>query len=162
MRSLSVLALFAAATSVLAADLPDCPQKCVDNNPTSSWCDGDEKGQDLDDCTCASYFGSLMVQCIMKCPDKDQSAFKATLPKSCRDGVMPDVDVDEDAEDNSDDSDGDSDDASTTAGTNESATSDPAPEPTVSGDSGDEDDAAAGLPPPTLLAAAAVFVGLLL
>ena len=152
MRSVSVLLAFMAATSALAADLPDCPQTCVDDNPTSSFCDGDEKGLDLDNCTCASYFGSLMVQCIQKCPDADQSAFKATLPKSCRDGVLPDVDVDEDAEN-----------ASTTAGTKNSATSASEQEPTETGDSaGDEGDSATGLAPPTLLAAAAVIVGLML
>ncbi|KAH8174156.1 hypothetical protein LIA77_05575 [Sarocladium implicatum] len=163
MRSLSILIAFMAATSALAADLPDCPQTCIDDNPTSSFCDGDEKGLELDECTCQSYFGSLMIQCIQECPDSDQSAFKATLPKSCRDGVLPGVDVDEDA-----------DNASTTAGSESSATGASEEEPTETeetanddtdgndDDDGDDDDGAAGLAPPTLLAAAAVVVGLML
>ena len=158
MRSLLAILALMAATSALAADLPDCPQSCVDDNPTSSFCDGDEKGLDLDNCTCQSYFGSLMIQCIQECPTADQSAFKATLPKSCRDGVLPDVDVDDDEADKPNVT------ASKAATGIDTATSASEEEPTETGDSGgdDDDDAAAGLAPPTLFAAAALIAGMIL
>ncbi|KAK0387548.1 hypothetical protein NLU13_3794 [Sarocladium strictum] len=164
MRSLSALLAFMVTTSAFAADLPKCSQTCVDDNLMSSFCDGDEKGLDLDNCTCASYFGSLMVQCVRKCPEADQSAFKATLPESCRDEVLPDVDVDGDAvDDNSDDENGGSNNTSTRTSSEGSKTSGLGQEPTETGESAnDKDDGAAGLAPPTYFAAAAVVVGLML
>ena len=76
-----------------SSKFPECVQTCITDNPTSSFCDGDETGADLDNCTCQSLSGSLLVQCIQTCPQSDQAAYAAVVPESCRGQLFPGVTV---------------------------------------------------------------------
>lgn len=63
-------------------------------NPTLSMCDGNETGQALDDCTCASITPTTpMIECIKQCSTTDQSAYAASLPSECRGTLFPGVSV---------------------------------------------------------------------
>ncbi|KAK5630071.1 hypothetical protein RRF57_005786 [Xylaria bambusicola] len=91
-RSL-IIFLLAGSRVVLAATQPACVQDCISENPTSSWCDGDETGDDLAECTCQSIYGSLMPQCIQKCPEADQVTYASGLPGTCGQTLFPDIDI---------------------------------------------------------------------
>ncbi|KAI0502806.1 hypothetical protein F5B22DRAFT_653593 [Xylaria bambusicola] len=92
----SVIVFMLAGTRViLAATQPACVQDCISENPTSSWCDGDETGDDLAECTCQSIYGSLMLQCIQKCPEADQATYASGLPGTCGETLFPDIDIPE-------------------------------------------------------------------
>ncbi|KAI1259837.1 hypothetical protein F5Y18DRAFT_442710 [Xylariaceae sp. FL1019] len=89
----SSMTLMVMATRVLAATQPQCVQTCISNNPTSSFCDGDETGEDLADCTCQSISGSLLLQCIKKCPEADQITYASNLPGECGETLFPYLDI---------------------------------------------------------------------
>ncbi|KAJ3577778.1 hypothetical protein NPX13_g2791 [Xylaria arbuscula] len=92
----SIIVFLLAGTRVLvAAKQPACVQDCIDNYPTSSWCDGDETGDDLANCTCQSIYGSLMLECIQKCPEDQQTTYASGLPGTCGETLFPDLDIPE-------------------------------------------------------------------
>ncbi|KAI0974690.1 hypothetical protein F4678DRAFT_420517 [Xylaria arbuscula] len=88
-----IITLMLAGTYVVLAAQPACVQDCINSNPTSSWCDGDETGEDLANCTCQSIYGSLMLQCIKKCPEADQATYASGLPGTCGETLFPDLDI---------------------------------------------------------------------
>ncbi|KAI0152949.1 hypothetical protein GGR57DRAFT_503082 [Xylariaceae sp. FL1272] len=134
------------ATRVQAASEPECVETCIDNNPTSSWCDGDETGEELADCTCQSIYGSLMLDCIKKCPEADQITYASNLPGTCGATLFPDLDI------------------PTTTTTASSSAATQTSEETQSSDSADgsETDAAAGLMVPAwTLVASLLGIGII-
>ncbi|KAI0202304.1 hypothetical protein F4808DRAFT_71868 [Astrocystis sublimbata] len=141
-----LLALLASTTAVLAAQ-PPCVQSCITANPTSSWCDGDETGEDLARCTCQSLSGSLMLQCIKKCPEDQQTTYASGLPGSCGRSLFPNLDLASASSSSS---------ASPTptgtgSGTAESET------PAAGGNSDSKPDAAAGLSVPVWILGASIL-----
>ncbi|KAH6695126.1 hypothetical protein F5X68DRAFT_227123 [Plectosphaerella plurivora] len=97
MRVNTILLLAASAMTAIAQSRnhPDCIEKCIDENPTSSFCDGDETGSVKDKCLCDTYSGSSMIPCMRDCSTSDQSSFAAIVPESCRAALFPGVAVDE-------------------------------------------------------------------
>ncbi|KAL4812149.1 hypothetical protein BDW67DRAFT_188973 [Aspergillus spinulosporus] len=90
----SIYLLFAvlanlATPTIADTQYPACVETCITENPTSSWCDGTETGQGLDQCTCDSLAGSLMVECIQECSPSDQQDYAAGIPSLCRDKLFP-------------------------------------------------------------------------
>ncbi|KAI0439822.1 hypothetical protein F4803DRAFT_529684 [Xylaria telfairii] len=152
--SQSIILFMLAGTRVLvAAKQPACVQDCIEKNPTSSWCDGDETGDDLAECTCQSINGSLMLQCIKKCPEDQQATYASGLPGTCGKTLFPNLDIPE----------------ATTTASSPSSSSTPtntganggtgATETPASGgsNSGNGEGAAAGLVAPTWMLGAAIL-----
>lgn len=73
---------------------PDCIQSCITNDPVSDQCNGDETGDALDRCTCASFDGSSLIDCVKDCPKDQQSEYASVLPDSCRSELLPGADSD--------------------------------------------------------------------
>ncbi|KAH7367754.1 hypothetical protein B0T11DRAFT_275939 [Plectosphaerella cucumerina] len=163
MRINTILLLAASAITTLAQSNthPDCIEKCIDANPTSSFCDGDETGDAKDKCLCDTYSGSSMIPCMRKCSVSDQSSFAAIVPEACRAALFPGVTVDEaattgDAAATSAAETGSDSVATTTSGGSASQTSEATAGTTTDGGS-----AAAGKEVSILLAAAGVLAALL-
>lgn len=90
-----LFSIFAVLAFAQDDDMPECVASCIDENPTSSFCDGDETGSDLDECMCASFSGSLMIECINDCPQDEKEVFAAELPAVCRESLLPGVSADD-------------------------------------------------------------------
>ncbi len=88
----SILLLSTVASVALAqADYPPCVRTCIEENPTSSFCTGDETGAARDECTCVTLETSRMVECIRTCPEEEKAVYKGRLPELCADAVIPGV-----------------------------------------------------------------------
>lgn len=152
--STHALALLAASIPVMAqlSKYPECIRSCITNNSFSSFCDGDESGQDLDKCTCESLVGVPMIKCMQDCPVSNQALYAAKLPAMCRNTLFPAVkpgDIDSDPS------------ATTTAGTGSGADGGP----TKTGEATPESsspDAGAALSVPGVLAAGGLMAALFL
>lgn len=97
MRFQTTLALSGLAATALAksSDFPECIQACLTKRPTSSFCSGSESGSALDFCTCQSYSGTLLIECMQACPESGRAAFAAAvIPESCQKTLFPGVQVD--------------------------------------------------------------------
>ncbi|KEF59055.1 uncharacterized protein A1O9_03898 [Exophiala aquamarina CBS 119918] len=72
-----------------------CVQSCFTSNPKSSFCDGDEQGDALDQCRCASYSlnGDPQIACIQACPQDQQLIFANDLPDLCNSLLFPNLDL---------------------------------------------------------------------
>ncbi|KAF7183678.1 hypothetical protein CNMCM7691_004028 [Aspergillus felis] len=83
------------ASSALAQTQSKCVTTCETSHREVSACNGDETGQALDDCTCASFQGPSdpMLVCIKACPAADVAAFAAGIPAECRSKLFPNVSV---------------------------------------------------------------------
>lgn len=141
MRFTSAILAFSFALANAQTDFPSCIQNCIQDNPTSSTCTGDETGQDLADCTCDSLRGSGLLDCMSDCSPEDQTDYADILDGACKNELFPDA------------SDGSSDDGpSQTSGGGGSQ------ETNQSGDdSDDNDDAATGISAPLILAVGGVI-----
>lgn len=75
-----------------------CVQSCFTSNPKSSFCDGDEEGDALDQCQCASYSltGDPQIECIKACPEDQQLTFANNLPDLCNSLLFPNLDLSDD------------------------------------------------------------------
>lgn len=147
--TITLLASLAVLTQA-QTNFPSCIQDCIEDNPTSSFCDGDETGQDLADCTCDSLRGSGLVECMSDCAPEDQTDYASILDGACRDELFPDAS--DDSNDDSDDTSDDNDD-----GPSQTDGGDDARETGQSGDdSDDNEDAAAGISASMVLAAGGV------
>ena len=152
--SLAIVAPIAAQSS----RFPACIQSCTKEFATSSWCDGDEKGEDLANCTCQSLNGSLLLDCMHKCSPEDQGEYAKTIQGKCRDVIFPDAVISNDDSNSSTTTTGGggSSEATTTTGDGQpSQTSEEA----AASDSGG---AAMGLDVPAALAAGGLFAAFLL
>jgi cobalamin biosynthesis Mg chelatase CobN len=83
------------ASSTLAQSQSQCVTNCETSNLEVSACEGNETGQALADCTCASFMGPTdpMLVCIKSCPGADVAAFAAGIPDECRGKLFPNVTV---------------------------------------------------------------------
>ncbi|RHZ60712.1 uncharacterized protein CDV56_108106 [Aspergillus thermomutatus] len=81
------------ASSALAQSQSQCVTNCETSHLESSACQGDETGQALADCTCASFQGPKdpMIVCIKACPAADVAAFAAGIPTECRGKLFPEI-----------------------------------------------------------------------
>lgn len=130
--------------------LPSCVTDCFNEFPTSSWCDGDETGEDLAECTCQSLRGSNLLNCIYDCSDEDQNDYAQVLVGSCKKELFPDA-TDDSGDDETND---DAETSTTTGGSSDptTTTGDAQPSQTEQ-DNGDGEGAAMGLDVPAALAA---------
>lgn len=157
--SLALVAPIAAQSSLF----PACIQSCTQEFATSSWCNGDETGEDLANCTCQSLNGSLLLDCMHKCSPEDQGEYAKTIQGKCRDVIFPDAVIsDDDSSSNSDDSN-----SSTTTGAGGSSeatttTEDGQPSQTSEEGAASDTGAAMGLEVPAALAAGGLFAAFLL
>ena len=157
-----ILALAALAVPALAipqstSRFPPCISDCTDEFATSSWCDGDETGEDLANCTCQSLFGSLLLECMLECSPEDQGEYAQTINGSCRDNIFPDAVIDDDS--NNDD-DEENEEAATSGSPEPTGTDEEEPTPTEEEEEeSSETGAAANL---GVSAAVAVFAAMLL
>ncbi|KAL3456371.1 hypothetical protein BJX64DRAFT_294128 [Aspergillus heterothallicus] len=78
-------------TRTLAANssYPPCIDTCIANNPSNSWCSGDETGRVMEECVCRGLDGLPMIRCIAGCEPEEQWAFAGGLPGACRERVFP-------------------------------------------------------------------------
>lgn len=84
-------AMLFAGTCAAQSKYPECIQTCITQNRSSSWCDGDETGEELDECICSGLGMSPMVQCTKdKCSKDDQAVYAGRLPDLCS-NIFPDV-----------------------------------------------------------------------
>ncbi|KAJ6038284.1 uncharacterized protein N7446_005098 [Penicillium canescens] len=93
---ISTASIITLTSSTWAAQYSQCVETCLTSHPILSSCDGDEEGQALADCTCASFIGGNqdpMIKCIKECPTADQSEYSSTLPDECRGELFPGVEV---------------------------------------------------------------------
>ncbi|KXJ94589.1 hypothetical protein Micbo1qcDRAFT_202431 [Microdochium bolleyi] len=92
---LSIIALAAAGNSVFAqSTTPQCVRDCATQNPSSSFCDGDETGIALSNCTCQSLQNSNLLKCIKaKCPSDAQLTYAQNLPKPCGSTLFPNLNL---------------------------------------------------------------------
>ncbi|GIK07653.1 hypothetical protein Aspvir_003319 [Aspergillus viridinutans] len=83
------------ASSALAQSQSQCVTSCETSHLEVSACEGNETGQALADCTCASFQGPSdpMLVCIQSCPAADVAAFAAGIPAECRGKLFPDITV---------------------------------------------------------------------
>ncbi|GFF48063.1 hypothetical protein IFM46972_08455 [Aspergillus udagawae] len=83
------------ASSALAQSQSQCVTSCETSHLEVSACEGNETGQALADCTCASFMGPTdpMLVCIKSCPTADVAAFAAGIPAECRGKLFPNVTV---------------------------------------------------------------------
>ncbi|KAL2816530.1 hypothetical protein BJX63DRAFT_387593 [Aspergillus granulosus] len=84
---LTILTLF--PTQSLATSYPRCVSNCISNNPSNSWCNGDETGRAKEECVCRGLDGLSMTRCIAECDPEDQWAFARDLPSTCRERMFP-------------------------------------------------------------------------
>ncbi|KAL4799461.1 hypothetical protein BDV19DRAFT_355170 [Aspergillus venezuelensis] len=120
-------------TLAQTSSYPPCVRDCITNNPGLSWCDGDETGQALDECTCASYSETdPLIICLRQCTPSEQGEFAGVLPDLCRDDLLPDAEDVGEGE-----TAGDNGNEVESATSTESVTSTPGPTPTVGSDDND-------------------------
>jgi hypothetical protein len=95
MHSLILLLLLFLPLHIVAETLvPQCIQACINEHPTSSSCNGDEKGDALTSCTCASLANAgLLIGCVKSCPAADQAVYAASVPEKCRSEMLPSVTI---------------------------------------------------------------------
>lgn len=154
----AALALVApAAATPQSDDRPACISDCADEFPTSSWCDGDETGEDLANCTCDTLRGSSLLGCFLECSPEDQGEYAQIIKGDCRDDLFPDAIIPEgdDGKDDDDDSD-----ATTGSGSSEPTSTDEEAQPSQTQE--EEEDGAMALGVPAALAAGGLFAALLL
>ncbi|KAF4153011.1 hypothetical protein CNMCM8927_006254 [Aspergillus lentulus] len=91
----TIITALLVASSALAQSQSQCVTNCETSNLEVSACEGNETGQALADCTCASFQGPSdpMLVCIKSCPAADVAAFAAGIPAECRDKLLPDISV---------------------------------------------------------------------
>lgn len=148
MRLTSTVIAFSLALANAQTDFPSCIQNCIQDNPTSSTCTGEETGQDLADCTCDSLRGSGLLDCMSDCSPEDQTDYADILDGACKNELFPDASddsSDDDADETSDDGPSQTSGGSGSQETNESGD-----------DSDDNDDAASGVSAPLILAVGGV------
>ncbi|KAH7038024.1 uncharacterized protein B0I36DRAFT_315337 [Microdochium trichocladiopsis] len=88
----SVLALLTvlASTALAQSTTPQCVRTCGTQNPTSSFCDGDETGVALSNCTCQTLFNSKLLSCIKSsCSSSDLTTYANNLPQPCGSTLFP-------------------------------------------------------------------------
>ncbi|KAK4443729.1 hypothetical protein QBC34DRAFT_443083 [Podospora aff. communis PSN243] len=90
--SLLLTTLLASAALAQTIPNPPCIQDCVTKNLNSSHCDGDETGEALDRCTCASHLNApRRFECVKTCSKEDQAIYAGKLPALCREQLLPGI-----------------------------------------------------------------------
>ncbi|KIN01361.1 hypothetical protein OIDMADRAFT_29034 [Oidiodendron maius Zn] len=86
----SLLLLILPAVLSQTTATPPCVSTCETTHPALSFCNGDETGQALDDCTCESFENAPdLISCIKACPADQASFFTSQLPQECAGALFP-------------------------------------------------------------------------
>jgi hypothetical protein len=86
----SLLLLILPAVLSQTTATPPCVSTCETSHPALSFCNGDETGQALDDCTCQSFENAPdLISCIQACPADQASFFISQLPQECAGELFP-------------------------------------------------------------------------
>ncbi|KAL4876340.1 hypothetical protein BJY04DRAFT_142931 [Aspergillus karnatakaensis] len=90
MKPLHLTSLLLTLT-IPALATPSCIQSCITNNPSYSWCSGNESDRALTECVCRGLDSGPLLECMRECSPQDQWEYAKDVPENCRERVFPEA-----------------------------------------------------------------------